>query len=364
MTIEKNFYVPDFLITVDGAEFHYGLTTDIVSVSITETSNQADSFSITMREYYPNPQLLREGKLSWTDNKAFDEGKEIKIELGYQNNRGIKLKGYITGIGISFTENGSSTMTIRGYNLYHDLQRNRRLRPFDSKTDSGIALEIADALHWSAKVDRTDAEHPLVSPEGATYAAILEERAKRINYEVAVKEETLIFKRPGYLEIPPPSPALELVWGQSLRSFSVDIKSNNMPSSVTVRNTQTCQGGEKKPLVSTVKAEEVSAVLGPTSGLKRAQGVWPENDVLLSDQRVAKPGEAKQVARAEMERRALDYITANGSCMGNPKLVSRTVISLTNLGPRCSGRYYVTSTTHTIDANGYRTDFQAKRDGR
>ena len=68
------------------------------------------------------------------------------------------------------------------------------------------------------------------------------------------------------------------------------------------------------------------------------------------------------VARAELERRDLDYITAHGSCMGNPQLVSRIVIELKRLGAKLSGRYYVTSTTHTIDANGYRTEFEAKRD--
>jgi phage protein D len=142
------------------------------------------------------------------------------------------------------------------------------------------------------------------------------------------------------------------------------MKTNNMASTVTVRNTQTGQGGAKKPLVGTATTSDVPAKLGRTSGLEWAQRVWTRNDVRLDDQRLSKPGEAKQVAQADMERRALEYITGNGSCIGNPGLLSRTIIKLSNLGPRCSGNYYVTSTTHTVDAGGYRTEFTAKRDGR
>jgi uncharacterized protein len=362
MTVATDSYVPSFQIAAGDKELDYGMTTDIVSVSITETSNRADSFTISMREHYPNPESFREGKLSWTDNTAFAEGEKIKIELGYLNNRSIKLEGYITGVALSFSEDGRSTMTVRGYNRYHDLQRNRLLKPFESNTYSGIAREIAGLVGLSADVDDAGAEHALLSPKGGTYAAILEACAKRINFEVAVKQKTLLFKRPRYLE--DASPSLELIWGQGLRSFSVDTTTHNLVSTVNVRNTQTGQGGPKKPLVGTATAREVSAKLGSTSGLERAQRTWKSNEVLLDDQRLSKPGEAKQVARADMERRALDYMTGNGSCIGNPKLLSRTVIALANLGPRCSGSYYVTSTTHTIDSGGYRTEFVAKRDGR
>lgn len=363
-TVRTDAYVPNFVIHVDGQRFLYGRATEIVSVSITETSNQADQFTIAVRDRYPDPASLRRGALSWIDNTAFQEGKEIEIALGYQKNMGVELMGYITGIAISFSEDGRSGMTVRGYNKYHDLQRSRRYKPFETSTYSGIAREIAGAVNLTADVDETDAEHPLTSWKGDTYAAILEQCAKRVNYEVAVKHGSLLFRRPRYLETPRPAPALELVWGQSLRSLSVDMKTNNMASSVTVRNTKTGEGQGKEPVVAKLTAGEVSPVLGETSGLKRAEAVWGENDVHLEGQPVASSGEAKQLARAELERRALGYITANGSCMGNPKLLARTLITLSGLGPRCSGTYYVTSTTHTIDTGGYRTEFTAQRDAR
>lgn len=363
MTVQTDFYVPDFEIIINGQSFRYGRNVDVMSVSITETINQADSFSITVREHNPKPGRFASGDLAWLDNNLFDEGNQIEIELGYQNNRAVKLKGHIMGMNVNFPESGAPTLTVRGYSLYHQLHRKKRRKPFDAKTDSGIAREIAGALGLRPDVKEVDMQHPLVSPIGTSYAAILEERAKRLNFEVKVKDDTLIFKRPTYLVSA--SPALTLVWGESLRSFAPNVSIHNMPTKIEARNTQTGQGGSKKEaLVGSATVEDVPSVLGSTSGLARAKDSFGDSVLLAGDQRLASPGEAKSLPKAEMERRALDYIVAHGSCIGNPQLVSRQVIELKGLGKRFSGKYYVTSTTHTIGTNGYLTEFEAKRDGR
>ncbi len=67
------------------------------------------------------------------------------------------------------------------------------------------------------------------------------------------------------------------------------------------------------------------------------------------------------MALAQLEARSLGFITGRGSVIGNPELRARMVIELKGLGKRFSGKYYVTSATHTIDAGGYRTDFEVKR---
>ena len=66
----------------------------------------------------------------------------------------------------------------------------------------------------------------------------------------------------------------------------------------------------------------------------------------------------------QLERQAMSYITGRGSCNGNPDLMARMVIELKGLGRRFSGKYYITSATHTISTSGYRTDFEVKRNAR
>jgi uncharacterized protein len=360
MTVRTDFYVPDFQIKINGEAFRYGSNVDVLSVSITETINQADSFTLSVREHNPQPDRFASGALRWLDSTTFDEGNKVDIQLGYQGNRAIKLRGQIAGVNVTFPESGAPTLTVRGQSDYTLLFRRHRRKPFESKTDSGMAREIAADLRLSADVDETDVEHALVSPQGDSYAKFLLDRAKRLNYEVAVKYDTLIFKRPTYLV--DARPTLTLTWGENLRSFTPNTTTSNMPSRVDVRNTQTGQGGGKEALAGSTTAAQYWPYLGSTSGPARAQQRFGESVVLDQDQRVTSQAEATAVSMAEMERRALESVTGQGSCIGNPQLVSRIVVELKGLGKRFSGPYYVTSTTHSISTNGYSTEFVVKRD--
>ena len=74
----------------------------MLSVTITETINQADTFQLTVREHNPKPERFAGSELRWLDSTVFDEGNKIDIELGYQGNRGIALSGQISGLNVGF----------------------------------------------------------------------------------------------------------------------------------------------------------------------------------------------------------------------------------------------------------------------
>ena len=361
MTVPTDTYVPDFAITINGRSFfRYGMNVDIVSVSITETINLADTFTFAVREHNPKPERFASGELTWLDSQTFDDGNKIEVEVGYQGNRAIKLIGKITGMNANFPESGAPQLTVRGLSQYDELFRRRWKKPFADRTDSEIAGVLAGELGLTADVDDTEVKHPLVSADGATFASILLERAQRLNYEVAVKADKLIFKRPTYLTNS--SPTLTLTWGRDLLRFTPSVATNKLVAQAEVRNTQTSAGGSKHALTGSATAAQIRPALGKKGGLAESVKKFETNSVLLDEQRLSSQAEAAAVARANLEQRAIEYVTASGSCIGKPELTSRTVVELIGLGKRFSGRYYVTSTTHTIDANGYRTEFEAKRD--
>jgi phage protein D len=103
--------------------------------------------------------------------------------------------------------------------------------------------------------------------------------------------------------------------------------------------------------------------MGDTTGSQYAER-FGSNAVLANDHNLTSNAEAKALALAHLEKRSLDFITGHGSCIGMPELVARIVVNLQGLGKRFSGNYYVTSATHTIDAGGYRTEFDVKRNAR
>ena len=186
-------------------------------------------------------------------------------------------------------------------------------------------------------------------------------RAERLYYELTVKEKTLYFQKPRYLV--DTSPAQSLVWGESLISFSPRINTNGLVTRVEVRNSQTSHGGSTAPIVAVVNADDVPACLGKRSGAQIVREKSGEKNLLSEDQQVTTVEEAATIAMAQFRSKSIGFIEGQGSTIGNPQICSRRVIELQRLGRQLSGLYYITSTTHTIDANGYRTEFQVKKDG-
>jgi len=356
-------YVPSFVIRAGGVELRHGFTADVLSVSLTDTCDRADAFSFTLRDRHPEPgRFAGGGTFQWLDSGTFEEGKEVEIALGYRGNEQQQLLGVVTGISPTFPEGGQPTLTVRGYSLYQKLLVQCEIRPFRERTDSGIAREVATRLGLEARVDDTAAEHPLVSPREGTYAAILQQRATRIGYELVVKGRTLCFERPRYLAAP--GPALALEWGRSLKSFTPTLSTYRKVTHVTVRAAQTSQGRDKEPLVGTAAPGDERVKLGRESASQIASRVAGRNEQLADDHLAVSAQEATEVALARLEASSLEFVTGRGSCNGTPELSARTVIELKGLGKQFSGSYYVTSATHTIDSGGYRTDFEVKRNGR
>jgi len=360
--VDTRYYAPDFLITVDDKPFRHGVNIDILSISITETHNRADTFQFNVRARHEQIARFPSGQqLKWIDDNQFKVGNKVEIAMGYVNNLGVKLTGAITAVAVNFAENGTPTVSVQGQSRYNQLQRERRYAPFASRRDSDIVREIARQCKLNVEVEETNTEHETVSPRGRTLAAILQERAERLNFEVSVKEDTLFFRQPSYLANA--TPTLTLTWGQSLLSFSPRLATGGTPTAVRVRSTQTARGGEKKPLVTEIRADDEPARLGLRSGPQIVREAFGDNILLVEDHRAESPEENQRVCRARMQRSAIEFVQGDGATIGNPQLQSSTVIELHGLGEKFSGRYYVTSTTHTIDANGYRTTFHAKRDG-
>lgn len=357
-------YAPSYRIVVKGEELQHGANVDVLSVSVTDTIDRADSFTFTMRDRHPDPKRLFAGgtQLKWMDSDLFDEGNEVEIHMGYVDDLRLMVRGKIKAVSSNFPESGQPTLQVTGYSPFHDLQHRRRRKPFESATDSDIAKEIADEMGLKAEVDGTKAKHLLYSPKGASYASILRERAKRIGYEVAAKDGTVFFQKPGYLVNP--SPVLTLEWGRNLRSFKPRLSAHNMVTKVRVRGSQTTQGKGKEPLVGEAKAGDERVKMGKQTGNQAAKRVYGDHTVTIDDHDIESQAEANERALADLELRAMDYIIGNGSCIGDPRIRARIVIELKGLGKRFSGNYYVTSATHTIDGGGYRTDFEVKRNAR
>jgi phage protein D len=79
---------------------------------------------------------------------------------------------------------------------------------------------------------------------------------------------------------------------------------------------------------------------------------------VIADMPFRNKAEAKQYALSLLSNNARELITGQGSTIGTPGLRAGRSIDIRGLGKTFSGLYTVKSTTHTINASGYITEFE------
>jgi phage protein D len=83
---------------------------------------------------------------------------------------------------------------------------------------------------------------------------------------------------------------------------------------------------------------------------------------VITDVPITSEKEAKDMAKKILSKLRREMIKASGSTVGLPDLRAGCRVAIKNVGPRFSGMYFVTETTHSIGEQGYRTTFSAERE--
>ncbi len=87
------------------------------------------------------------------------------------------------------------------------------------------------------------------------------------------------------------------------------------------------------------------------------------NEYTLSNQTNIDDERAKQMAIAELRKKAREFMTVDGTTIGLPRLRPGLYVEIRGFRPPFDGFYYVTKTVHTFGSDGLRTKFSARRPG-
>jgi phage protein D len=86
------------------------------------------------------------------------------------------------------------SVIVRGYDRRHRMQRARKTRTFVTQKDSDIASAVAREARLSVEAVDSTVIHDYVIQANQTDLEFLQERARRIQYEVFVTDKTLHFR--------------------------------------------------------------------------------------------------------------------------------------------------------------------------
>lgn len=331
-------------VTLNGSQAPATFLADLLEATVENSLHLPDMATL----------VLYDQKLSWVDDERLAPGKSLQILFSSGNQRQNVFDGEIVEIEPNFDQ-GIQRLTIRAFDRMHRLGRGQHTRSFMNVSDSDLVRKLAEEVQLSAEVDSTSTVYPYVFQQNETNLAFLQKRVAMLGYLLYVREKTLYCKAPRSNQ-----PAVTLEWGQTLNEFHPRLTTVEQIATLEARGWDPDQ---KQAIVGSVSASEGIGLAATgqagNGGMLVESAFHMTTRLLVADRPVRTQAQATQLARAAANYQAGSFIEAEGLCYGNPKLVAGVPVSITKVGQRFGGTYFVTSTVHTYSSDGYMTSFTA-----
>jgi phage protein D len=181
---------PSFKVLVGGSELPDETALDVLEVRISDYVEGAGSFTVTFNNWNSQTQEFK-----YVDGDLLAEGAEVEVKVGFVDSQKSMMKGEVTALEPEFAAGAAPVLKIHGYDRLHRFRRGRNSRSFVKMKDSQIAEKIAGELGLRSQADDSETQHEYVLQNNLSDVDFLLERARRIGYEVVVKDMTLHFRK-------------------------------------------------------------------------------------------------------------------------------------------------------------------------
>lgn len=352
MTLSRADSVTSFEVSVDGTPLPIEVALRILSIRVDEDTLLPSMFTLDLGAAGDSV----DSETNWIDDSVFPIGAGVEIKLGYGDTLQSLIVGEITGIEPMFSQGALPMLTVRGYDRRHRLLRGRKTRSFVEQKDSDIATTIASDAGLTVEATDSEIVHDYVLQANQTDMEFLQERARRLQFELSVEGKILRF-RPTRND---QGEELTLSITEDLLEFRPRLSTMRQLTEVAVRG---WNPKDKQTIVGQARAgDEVSSMGGTAAGSSLSESAFGAAPVAAREVVVSTQAEADQVARAVLNRAALDLISAEGVSIGRTDLRAGKVVKLDGLGTRFSGLYYVKAASHCYSQSSpYQTHFVAWR---
>ena len=373
-------FAPEFSIRINGSQAPAALRASISGVTLQTGLEGADRVDL---------QIVNEN-LRWLDDSLLKLDNELTLLMGYAPDPLEQLfVGEIVSHSATFPASGTPMLTVSAQDRMKDLSKGTKARWFAIPTPMVGNFPLPDPL-VAGIVSLENGLLPIIDPVGAALSIILGQVEMMTSAADPDSAQRLIRKQEDesdydflrrisaengwemFIEHSGPlggsqlrfqspldrlTPEVTLKYGHSLIDFTPRISTVGQIVSVTayvwvapIKTTFTVTVGwdwDRMALTIDIRP----AVLQMQSGRSRVLIQEPVT-VASAPRRIIK----------ELIPRLNQRLTGSGSTVGDPRIRAGTVLRLEGLGVQFGGLYRVTSATHTIDASGYRTRFDVRKE--
>jgi phage protein D len=385
-------FAPEFELKLNGQAIPAALRANITSIRYEDGMNAADRVEVSIANtemkwlqehirglgFRPYPTGMTLGPITkhWWSGPLFDMDNKLELSMGYAGHALEPMfEGNITGIQASFPNGGMPTLTLVAHDRLERLSRGTYSRGFGPVPDAVVALLLA-AENWllpqidAAVVGSSTGMAALngvfsggagPKQKGQSDLKLLKEIAEQYCADFWVDGSTLYLSRFMFREY---SPRLTMKWGESLHEFIPKVTVAGAVVGVALRVNL-----REIPLAFLIRVfwdldrETLGLTVVPAQGAKSKKALgntWTFFEKPIKS--VADIANSALALTNELKKRLNSRLTGSASSLGDPRIRAGAVVRLEGMGPDFSQDYRVTSATHTIDANGYRTTFEVAKE--
>ena len=384
-------YVPDFRIEINDRELPAALRASMASVRHQEGTNAADRVEIGLANtdlrwlqkhirglgFRPFMTGIKIGPLpaaSAAPEGIFDIDNKLTLAMGYAPDSLEEMFiGEMTGVEATFPNSGMPTMTLVAHDYLHRLSQGSYARGFGPLPEFLIIsiLSVENRLIPLIEPAVRDASLALTAAnvifngtgkkqKGQSHLELLTKLAATFDAEFSVEGDFLYLSR----FMKEYTARLTLTWGENLLDFSPKMTSVGQAAGVAMKFTL-----REIPLDFLVTVfwdfDRESLGISVLPGVAAPAAKSGGSVFTIINRPVGSPADIANSALAilhELRTKLNNRLTGSGSAVGDPRIRAGAVIRLEGLGPDFSGDYRVSSATHTIDTNGYRTTFEVRKE--
>jgi len=326
-------------VRIEGKELSPESYLALISVNVDLALNTPGRFRLV----FSDPDLVG------FDDKTTDFGKVVEIDLGYTDKVDEVIQADITRRTLDTRGSGAPQFIIEGSDRLLRLMRKHNTRSFLDQKSSEVIKKLGGDHGISVSCDDSGAVEPYILQNNLSDFDFLSEMAAEAGMEFHMSDGKLICGKPDYGQ----SPEYELSWGLDLIAFRPRFSSASAASKIEVCG---WDPKTKKPIKAT--ASPPGAKAGGKSTVDASGSLARVVQVTAN---VTSQEEAERLAKSLVAKGLEQGVTALCESNGIPKLRLGSMVTLTGVGKGLSGDYMVTTVKHRLDARGFLTFFEVRR---
>ncbi len=324
----------------------------ILELKFTEGGKKANRFKIVVEDF-----LLKN-----SETKQFVKGGVLVLQWGYVGNPGPEYRGVIQKV------KGNQKLEIEGLAKTVLMHKEKRSRVFNNMKHSDVVKQVLKENGYQTQdldIEDTEITHETINQVRQTDAEFIQGMAAEDDLEWGADFDGFHFRRPTFEASPIREYTFYTSTAGDILKYSVDGQLGVIASNVSIKTVdpQTGKVVEQKGSDADTKRGGTSSQVTRTRAFQKSQDAQGEFSLGASVIKAApNPATAKRQADKAYISGTRRNFKLKMEIPGDPNCMSKTVLTVSNIGKEESGRYYSNIVEHHVKGGKFTHKIEGKSD--